>query len=252
MNIGFIGAGNMAGSIIEGIINAGFQRDKVYVYDLQIEKLNQYQINLCQDEVEVCKHSDIIFLGIKPNNIQAVATKIKKVVVDKALVSMVATYPYQKLVTLFDEGTRLLAIMPNTPVKVNAGVILLENQYSLTKEEFDFIEALCHKIGRAITIDSDLMQAATAVSGCGPAMMYIVMEAIADGAVKEGLPRELAYQLVAQTMLGAAKMQLETKIHPAILKDNVCSPKGLTIKAVEALEEGNIRFSFMNAIGKAK
>ena len=128
---------------------------------------------------------------------------------------------------------------------------LSEETHSSTKEEFAFTLNMFASIGEVEIVPSHLMGVAGTVSGCGPAFIYMVIEAMADGAVKEGMPRSMAYKLAAQTVLGSGAMQLETKIHPGILKDNVCSPGGSTIRGVEALEKGNIRATFISAISAA-
>ena len=140
--------------------------------------------------------------------------------------------------------------MPNTPAMVGEGMSLIEESHSLLPNEYEFVKGLFSSIGEIEVLPSHLMGVGGALSGCGPAYVYMVIEALADGAVLEGMPRTLAYKLASQTVLGAGKMQRETKLHPGILKDNVCSPGGTTIQGVSALEEGKIRSAFIKAISK--
>ena len=141
--------------------------------------------------------------------------------------------------------------MPNTPARVLAGMSLIEETHSLTLEEFDFVKKMFSSIGEIEVVPSHLMGAAGTLSGCGPAFVYMIIEALADGAVKEGVPRDMAYKLASQTIVGSGLMQLETSLHPGVLKDQVCSPGGSTIRGVEALEKGNIRATLMDAITSA-
>lgn len=146
----------------------------------------------------------------------------------------------------------IITIMPNTPAKIFKGVTLFERENTLTQEEFDFAYQMFESIGEVYVIDNKQMIAGGALSGCGPAFVYMFIEALADGAVLNGLPRDLAYKLASQTVLGSAKMVQETNAHPGLLKDQVCSPGGITIKGVKALEENGFRNAVIEAIDKAK
>ena len=138
--------------------------------------------------------------------------------------------------------------MPNTPAMVGEGVMLFEEQHSLTKEEHDYIMELFATLGIVEELPTRLMGIGGAISGCGPAFMDLIMEAYADAAVKYGISRETAYRLVSQTMLGSAKLQQVSGSHPGVLKDAVCSPAGTTIRGVEALEHGGLRAACMDSV----
>jgi pyrroline-5-carboxylate reductase len=253
--IGFIGVGNMAGAILLGALNKKYLRDEdVIVYDVnnkQYDKFSNYNVMKARDEKDLINNSEIIFIGVKPQVLEKVVNPLKNDLKDKAVLSIVLGYNFEKYNELLDESTRHVFVMPNIPALVGEGMALIEKENSLTDNEFQFVKGLFEAVGEVEIIPSHLMQVGGALSGCGPAYIYMVIEALADGAVKNGMPRELAYKLASQTVLGSGKMQKETKIHPGILKDNVCSPGGSTIRGVQALETGNIRASFMNAVDAA-
>ncbi|MCD7808006.1 MAG: pyrroline-5-carboxylate reductase [Erysipelotrichaceae bacterium] len=252
--LGFIGMGNMAGAIACGIAQSGFlSGEEMIAYDIvssQLDKLDKYHFHRAESELEVVEKSDIVFIGVKPQVVEKVIFPLKDALKNKAIISIVLGYDYQKYEDLLDTSTRHIFVMPNTPALVLSGMSLIEETHSLTDSEFQFTKDLFSSIGSVEIVPSHLMNAAGTLSGCGPAFVYIMIEALADGAVKEGVPRDMAYKLASQTVAGAGKMQLETRLHPGILKDQVCSPGGSTIRGLKALEEAGIRNAFMNAIEK--
>ena len=142
--------------------------------------------------------------------------------------------------------------MPNTPALVLNGMTLLEKESSLTETEFDFTKKMFESIGEVVILPSYQMKAGGAISGCGPAFVYMFIEAMADGGVDLGLPRDVAYKLASQTIIGSGMMQKESSLHPGILKDQVCSPGGITIKGVATLEENNFRSAVIKAVKNSK
>lgn len=249
---GFIGMGNMGGSLIRGMVKSGFLKtDEVTGYDvsdIQCDKFKEFGLTVMKDAHEVVKNSDIIFIAVKPQVVEGVIADIKEDLKDKAIVSIVLNYSYDKYEELLVASTRHLTIMPNTPVEVNEGMILLEEKHSLTDEEIAYVKEALSFVGETLSLPSHLMGVGGALSGCAPAYIYMVIEALADGGVANGLPRAAAYKLASQTVLGSGKMQLESGLHPGILKDQVTSPAGSTIRGVQALETGGIRASFIQAI----
>ena len=167
-------------------------------------------------------------MGVKPNVVESVISKIKSVIDQQVIVSIVAGYGNDKYEELLP-GTHHLTIMPNTPAKVLEGTTLFEKDNTLTAEELNYVQTMFESIGEVYLIENYQMVAGGALSGCGPAFVYMFIEALADGAVLNGLPRDLAYKLASQTVLGSAKMVKETQLHPGILKDQVCSPGGITV-----------------------
>ena len=213
--IGFIGMGNMAGAIAGGIIKSGFvEGENVYAFDIDNDKLTKmhtdFSINVCTSEKELVAMADIVIIAVKPNVVEDVVAKITDELDNKAIISIVAGYDNEMYNELLLDSTRHLTIMPNTPALV--------------------------------------MKAGGSISGCGPAFVYMFIEAMADGGVRLGLPRDVAYRLASQTLIGAGMMQKETQLHPGILKDQVCSPGGITIKGVETLEENGFRNAVLKAI----
>lgn len=253
--IGFIGMGNMAGAIACGIVNSGFLNSQEMmafdVVDSQLNKVRELGFVIAENEVDVVKNSEIIFIGVKPQVVEQVLSPLKDELKNKAVISIVLGYDFEKYNQLLDASTRHIFVMPNTPALVLKGMSLLEAENSLTDTEFEFTKDLFSSIGEIEVVPSHLMGVGGSLSGCGPAFIYMVIEALADGAVKEGMPRAMAYKLASQTVLGSGTMQLKTGEHPGVLKDNVCSPGGSTIRGVEALEKGNIRASFIDAISSS-
>lgn len=254
--VGFIGMGNMAGAIAGGIIKSNFIAGKnVYAYDLDENKLlkmhNEYEINCCSSEIEVVEKADIIVLAIKPNVVEDVVLKTKEHLANKAVVSIVAGYDFEKYNQLLLPTTRHLTIMPNTPALVLKGMTLFEKENSLTDDELAFVTKMFSSIGEVETLPSYQMKAGGAIGGCGPAFVYMFIEAMADAGVSLGLGRDAAYKLASQTLVGAGMMQQTTSLHPGILKDQVCSPGGITIKGVEALEENGFRNAVIKAVKKS-
>lgn len=249
---GFIGMGNMASAITTGFIESQYiGGNKICAYDLnqsQLDKMASLGVTAKTNAHEVVKESDIVFLCVKPQVIESVVADIKEDLKDKAVVSIVLGYSYDKYNELLDASTRHLTVMPNTPMAVREGMCLLEQDHSLTEEEFKTIKEAFSSVGQIEIVPNHLMGVGGALSGCAPAYIYMVIEALADGAVMQGMPRKMAYKLASQTVLGSGKMQLETDLHPGILKDNVTSPGGSTIKGVKALEESGLRGAFIKAI----
>ncbi|MBE5707940.1 MAG: pyrroline-5-carboxylate reductase [Erysipelotrichaceae bacterium] len=256
MKIGFIGLGNMAGTICQGLIKSDFiDGSEVYGYDINSQQLMMFEqdfgIHVCSSEQDVVKNCDYLVMGVKPNIVESVISKIKSVIDQQVIVSIVAGYGNDKYEELLP-GTHHLTIMPNTPAKALEGTTLFEKDNTLTAEELNYVQTMFESIGEVYLIENYQMVAGGALSGCGPAFVYMFIEALADGAVLNGLPRDLAYKLASQTVLGSAKMVKETQLHPGILKDQVCSPGGITIQGVKALEENNFRNAVMEAIDRSK
>lgn len=249
--IGFIGAGNMGGALASAVAKSGAE---VLLADKDTKKAEALakEISALQaTSTEVISNCDMVFLGVKPQILPAVAEELRTSVEARGeklcLVSMAAGVTLGQLSELFP-NTKIIRIMPNTPASVEAGVIL----YALGELANEYDEALlCSALAKAGSLnrlDEKLIDAATAVSGCGPAFAYMFIEALADGGVKCGLPRDKAQKFAAEMLLGAAKLCLESGKHPGELKDAVCSPGGSTIAGVAALEDGAFRATVIDAV----
>ena len=203
---------------------------------------------------EICENADMIFLGVKPQVLDKVAIELLPYLKNRSslpiLVSMAAATSIERLHELFGD-LKIIRIMPNTPVSVGAGMILYSLGFGVTESDEALLLDVLKFAGTLDKLDEKLIDAASAVSGCGPAFVYMFIDALADGGVKCGLPRDKALKYASSAVLGAAKLQLETGTHPDELKDAVCSPGGTTIAGVAALEEGAFRSSGINAVESA-
>ncbi len=244
--------GNMASAIASGCMDANFLKvEDCYAYDIGTYKIAEsYAIHATNSEKELVELVDVVILAIKPNVMESVLEKIKDSVQDKLIISIVTGYDCSRIES-FLPGSAHLTVMPNTPAMVSQGMTLLEAMHTFNEQQMEYAVSLFESIGEVVILPTYQMKGATAISGCGPAFFYMMIEALADGAVLQGVPRDIAYKLASQTMIGAGTMQLETKIHPGVLKDNVCSPGGITIKGVKALEENGFRNAIIQAVEKS-
>ena len=249
MKIGFLGAGAMGGAILSGAINAGVLDPKqVYVSDMSDKIKEKYAAlgcNIVKDNEELGRAADIAVLAVKP---QYAAPALEGF---KNSISIMAGVTVERLRKMIAGNIRVLRTMPNTPALVNAGAFALCNETDLTADERAFAEKLFGSIGIVEWMNEHLIDTACGLSGSGPAFVAEFIEALGDGGVLEGLPRATAYRLAAQTVMGTAKMILETGMHPAQLKDMVSSPGGTTITGCQVLEEMGFRAAAINAVQAA-
>lgn len=253
--IGVIGCGNMGGAILYGALESGvLAKENVYVYDINpamMEKAKGWGVNLAADDEDVCKNSDIILLAVKPQNAAEALEQCKKALDGKAMMSIVAGVTVERLQAMIDGTPRILRLLPNTPAMVFAGAFALCSDNDFKEDEMEIAKSIYSSIGVVELLPEHLIDAACALNGGGPAYVAMFIEAMADGGVKQGLPRATAYRLAEQTCLGTAKMLLEMDIHSGALKDMVTSPAGTTIEGCEALERGGMRASVMECIKAA-
>jgi len=254
--IGFIGSGNMGQAMIGGIIKSGLVESKnIIVFDLDQKKLDfisgEYRTQVTTDSIELVQKSHIVFLAIKPNIYGAVLNSIKEYVTEsKIIVSIAPGQTLEGLGNILGKNVKIVRAMPNTPAIVNEGMAAICKNSNVTAEEMDFVKQLFESFGKAEEISEYLFDSVTGVSGSAPAYVFMFIEALADGAVLGGMPRDKAYKFAAQSVLGSAKMVLETGKHPGELKDMVCSPGGTTIEAVAELEEKGFRNAVIAAVKK--
>lgn len=251
--IGFIGCGNMGSAMIGGITGSGLVPASKVIASAHtsatVEKIkDQFGIRTTLDNQTVAKEADILFLAVKPYLYAEVIKEIKDVVSEDAvIVAIAAGQSIEKIEGCFGHPVKLVRSMPNTPAMVLEAMSALTPNANVTQEELDIIISIFNSFGKCEVVPETLMDAVTGVSGSSPAYVYMFIEAMADAAVWDGMPRAQAYKFAAQSVLGAAKMVLETGKHPGELKDAVCSPSGTTIAAVAALEKQNLRSTVMNA-----
>lgn len=252
--IGFIGCGNMAQSIIGGILSSNLVNSTNIMAsnptDTKLQYVKkQYNILTTNNNIDVANFSDILFLAVKPNKYTDVICEIKDYVKqDAVIVSIAAGITIESIENHFLKDIKVVRTMPNTPCLVKEGMSAISFNSSINCEEKDIILSIFGSFGKAEVIDEKLMDVIPAVSGSSPAYVYILIEALADGAVLQGMPRNQAYKFASQAVLGAAKTVLETGEHPGSLKDKVCSPGGTTIEAVYELEKNNFRASIISAM----
>lgn len=255
-NIGVIGCGNMAQAIAFGIVGSNIlPTEKILVSDKDEIKLNyikdKLNVKITRDNKEIATNSDIIILAIKPNIHDKVIEQIKDCVKDNVvIVTIGAGITIDYIEKAFNKDIKVIRTMPNTPALVGEGMAALCYNNRVSKEEIEEVVSIFESFGKVEIIDEKLMDVVPAVSGSSPAYVYMFIEALADGAVLDGIPRDKAYKMAAQAVLGAAKMVLETGEHPGELKDKVCSPGGTTIEAVYSLEMNNFRGSVIEAMRK--
>ena len=254
MKIGFIGLGNMASAIIGGILSKGRAKSEEIIgfdkFEGARETANEkFSIRIVSDNCQVAAESDVLFLAVKPQFFAEVLDEIKDAVDKETLVVSIAA---GKTIAFLEEGLgagcKIIRCMPNTPALVGEGCTGVCCNKQVSEEEFESVLELLNSFGKAYKITENMMDAVVAVSGSSPAYVFMFIEAMADGAVKAGMPRSQAYEFAAQAVLGSAKMVLETGKHPAELKDMVCSPAGTTIEAVKVLEEKGFRGAVMDAM----
>ncbi len=255
--IGFIGCGNMGGALAIAAANS-VGASNIYVSDADNEKAKDFadknSVNVITVK-EVAEKCDVIFLGVKPQVLKSVCSELAPIFKARkdhfVIVSMAAGVKLCNLEEMCEGDFPIIRIMPNIPASVGAGMILYTGNKNVTDEDFSEFTKSLEKAGMLDKIEEAKIDAASAISGCGPAFVFMFIEALADGGVKCGLPREKALLYAAETLFGSAKMVLETNEHPGKLKDAVCSPAGSTIEGVNALENGSFRADVMNAVDKA-
>ncbi|MDD2438697.1 MAG: pyrroline-5-carboxylate reductase [Methanosarcinaceae archaeon] len=255
--LGFIGAGKMGSALIRGIVNAGIvEPAQVGASDLYAPALNALKeelgIWISTDNVPLIRNSEILILAVKPQVLGKVLEKIKpEIDSSKLVISIAAGVPIETYEKALSKDCRIIRVMPNIAATVSEAASGIAPGTKASSEDMEIALELFSAVGTAVKTPEHLMDAVTGLSGSGPAFVFPVIEALADGGVYEGLDRKSALALAAQTVLGAAKMVLETEMHPGELKDMVTSPAGTTIQGVHALEEAGVRAAFMNAVIRA-
>ena len=256
MNVGFIGAGKMAEALISGILKHGVcTPERICVSDVSPERLEYmkktFSIRTMDTNREAAREADVLFVAVKPHQAADVLRETAKELPGTLVVSIAAGVTLSVLEEAAGKNVAIVRVMPNTPSLVGCGMAALAAGTHADDVALARAKVLMEAVGEAVVVDEDKMNAVTAVSGSGPAYMYLVIEAMADGGVRAGLPRDIALKLSAKTVMGAGLMVLETGEHPGRLKDNVTSPGGTTIEAMAILEENGVRGAFIEAVQAA-
>ena len=252
VRIGFIGFGNMASAMADGWIASGvIAGDRMCAcagrYDALVERCDRRGMRAMRTAAEVAAAADVLVVAVKPYMIEDVLGAIAGALTGKVVLSVAAGWDcaaYERVIP----GTRHLSTVPNTPVAINEGVIACEKASTLTDDDRTLLFELLGLLGKPVEVETRLLSVAGTVGGCAPAFVAMVIEALGDAAVKHGIPRATAYEIVSQMMVGTARLQLETGQHPGAMKDAVCSPGGTTIKGVAELERCGMRSAFISAI----
>ncbi|MDR4505323.1 MAG: pyrroline-5-carboxylate reductase [Candidatus Scalindua sp.] len=255
--IGFIGCGKMAEALIKGILHADLSdHDRIMASDIDLDRCRLLEkstgIKTLRENRKIVTGTDILFLAVKPNVMGNILEELNDVITPRHLViSIAAGIPISFIESNLNTECRIIRIMPNTPCLVGETAAGYSLGTHAIQDDRMFVHEVLNAVGKGYLVEEHLLDAVTGLSGSGPAFIYIVIEALSDGGVKMGLPRATATTLAAQTVLGAAKMVLESGIHAAELKDFVTSPGGTTIEGVHKLEKNSIRNAFMDAVEAA-
>ncbi|MSU58058.1 MAG: pyrroline-5-carboxylate reductase [Pedosphaera sp.] len=257
LTIGFFGAGKMAGALAKGFIRAGLVAPKSVIASDPFEAARksfakETGARATASNVEVTQASSVLIVAVKPDQVAAVLAEIRPHVQRaQLLISIAAGVPLAKLEAPFGDGTRVIRVMPNTPALLGASATAYALGKFATREDGEVAQKLFFAVGVAFQVKESLLDAVTGLSGSGPAYVFQFIEALSDGGVAAGLPRDVATKLAAQTVLGSARMVLETGLHPGALKDMVTSPGGTTIEGLHELEKGKLRGTVISAVRAA-
>lgn len=253
MDIGIIGFGNMGRALAAGLAASGFE-GRIFASARNGDKLRQNAAALGvqpADNREAAQQSDLVILAVKPYLVETVVRELGGALQNKVVVCVAAGIRFDALSALLPASARAVCVLPNTPAAVCRGVFCCEKKHSLTADDRAMFEAAFSPLGLILYLDEKELPAASAVAGCGPAFAALFLEALADAAVRHGLNRADAYRVSAHMLAGTAALQIHTGKHPAQMKDEVCSPGGITIRGVAALEEKGFRSAVLHAVGAA-
>ena len=252
--IGFIGAGSMAKAMISGIISS----DLIACEDIMVSSHTQETLNAIKDKFntgvnldnkEVAKISDVLILAVKPHLYEDILKEIEESIKDNSVIVVIAAgISIEFIKSRLGQRQLTVKAMPNTPALIGEGMTAISFDGDIGRDDKGDILRIFKSFGEVEELDENLMDAYTALAGSSPAYVYMMIEAMADAGVMGGIPRKSAYKMASQAVLGAASMVLHTGTHPAVLKDNVCSPGGTTIDAVAKLEQGGFRSSIIEAM----
>ena len=251
MKIGFIGGGALAEMVIKGIVDKFIEADHIYVSERRQERCNElkqlYNVN-AQVNCDFISEVEVLIIAVKPkdahNAMNEVSNKVKS---DTVVLSVVAGFPLSKVEEHFT-AQPVIRVMPNVAISVGEGMCAFVRGSKATIDDVERVTQLWLNLGKFIEVDEKLMDAVTGLSGSGPAYAFLMIDALADGGVAAGLPRATAIELAAQTLLGSAKMVLETGAHPDVLRDKVTSPAGTTIEGIRVMEKFGVRSALIEAV----
>ena len=253
--LGFIGLGKMGKTLLEGALKV-LENKKIIIYDINKsvleERSNEFNVDQGMSNSDVIRKAKYVIIAVLPQVIDNVLEEISSnLQEDQILISIAAGVSIDHIERSIGKRIGIIRVMPNTPALVGEGATAISHNDKVNDTELDYIIDLFKAVGLVVQLDEKHLDAVTGLSGSGPAYIFIIIDALADGGVKMGLPRDIAIKLAAQTVLGAAKMVIDTQLHPSLLKDKVASPGGTTITAIHQLEESKIRAAMISAVEAA-
>jgi len=256
MKLGFIGCGKMGSALIQGVLEAKIcQPDDVTVHDRLAEPAEilgtESGIRVAAGNKEVAESADVIVLCVKPDDAARALSEAGRALEGKLLISILAGTTIATLQDAAGKNCRVVRVMPNTAVLVQKGASAYATGEGVTEKDVALVEQIFTSVGRAFHVKEALLDAVTGLSGSGPAYVYLFIEALSDGGVRMGLPRDLSTQLAVQTVAGAAEMVSQTMMHPAVLREMVTSPGGTTVAGLAELEKAGLRSAVMDAVRAA-
>jgi pyrroline-5-carboxylate reductase len=252
--VGILGAGNMGEALIHGLLYGHLCRpDQIFCSDVRSERLKtireKYEVKTTSHNTEVVKQSDILILSVKPQIMKQVVEEVAKHLdLSKLIISIAAGISLDTIESCARKDLKLIRVMPNICVSVREGASAIAGGKHAVKEDLMIAKMIFDSVGKSSFVEESLLDAVTGLSGSGPAYIFLIIDALADAGVKVGLSRDDALMLASQTVLGAAKMLIETGEHPGKLKDMVTSPGGTAIAGLHTLEEGGLRTTLINAV----
>jgi len=255
--LGIIGVGNIGSALLNRIVNSKIiEKQKIIIYDIDEDLLNrrsdEFNVEFAQNNIELASKSKYILIAVKPQVINSVLEEIGSLINNQQIIiSIAAGIPLKYLSKFIKNNVGLIRIMTNTPALIGCGASAISHNGKINEEALNYVKNIFNAVGIVVELDEIHIDAVTGLSGSGPAYVFLVIEALADGGVKMGLPRSVSLKLAAQTVFGAAKLVIETGKHPALLKDMVTTPGGTTIDALHMLEIGNMRSILIDAVETA-
>jgi len=255
--LGLIGVGNMGTALLKGVLSSNtIDKEKTIIYDVREEviknRIQDFNVKAVSSNTELVQQVKFIIIAVKPQNIDSVLEEIgPKLSEDQILISIAAGVTLDYIKKFIGKNIGLVRVMPNTPALVGEGASAIAHNKNVTENDLKYVKKILNSVGKVVELEEKHIDAVTGLSGSGPAYVFIIIEALADGGVKMGLPRNIALKLAAQTVLGAAKMVIETGMHPGELKDMVASPGGTTITALHEIEKGKLRATLISAVEAA-